>query len=177
LWHVAGQPLSTGNDGLPAGAAPWAGWVTPSRDASRFVSLQPEPASSVIYLSLWSRHRPYSESELRSLSSRVSYWMRGREFLAASHLSWIGDRYSIIGSPAHPATRKWWSRLQRWMRATATPLTADRQVTFFAFPSALRRLHAGVQYNARGWDLGPALAAAAKSASRSYPLGTDGTAP
>jgi hypothetical protein len=61
------------------------------------------------------------------------------------------------GASAHPATVKWWNRLRRWMRANATPLKVDRQVTFLAFPSALRRLQSGISYYASNWDLRPAL--------------------
>jgi hypothetical protein len=130
LWHVAGHPFPSGHE-----------------------RVHPDPALSVIHFTLWSRHRPYAEDELQSLPARVSHWTKGHPFLASSHLSWLGNRYSIIGAPAHPATVKWWARLQRWMRSHATPLKVHSQVTFYAFPSALERLRAGVAYDANGFDL------------------------
>jgi hypothetical protein len=79
------------------------------------------------------------------------------EFLASSHVSWVGNRYAKIGAPAHPATIKWWARFERWMRANTTPLKVHKQTTFLAFPSALRRLRSGIAYDANSWDLRPSL--------------------
>lgn len=157
LWHVAGQSLSLEREGIGPNDDPWAGWIDLVEDRPRACRLGAAAPSSVIHLQLWSRHRPYSEEELRSLPALVSWWAEGREFLASSHVSWIGNRYAIIGARAHPATVKWWARFQRWMRANARPLKVDRQVTFLAFPSALRRLRSGIAYYANNWNLGPAL--------------------
>jgi hypothetical protein len=40
-------------------------------------------------------------------------------------------------------------------------LKVHRQVTFFAFPSALARLRSGIPYYANNWDLGPVLKSSA----------------
>jgi hypothetical protein len=160
LWHFAGHPLSPERDGIGPNDDPWAGWIEVVEEGSRAGRLGTTP-SSVIHLQLWARHRPYTEQELRSQSAAVSWWTEGREFLASSHVSWIGNRYAIIGAPAHPATVRWWARLQRWIRTNATPLKVHRQVTFFAFPSALARLRSGIPYYANNWDLGPVLKSSA----------------
>jgi hypothetical protein len=151
-----GYSLSPERDGIGPGDDPWAGWVAPVEEMPRAARLGAVP-SSVVHLQLWSRHRPYSEQELRSLPAAVSWWTEGREFVASSHVSWIGNRYASIGAPAHPATVKCWARFQRWMRANATPLKVHRQVTFLAFPSALRRLRSGIPYYANNWELAPVL--------------------
>jgi len=51
----------------------------------------------------------------------------------------------------HPATL---------IRVTATPLKVHTRVTFHAFPSALERLHRGIDHYAFNWNLGPALKSA-----------------
>jgi hypothetical protein len=158
LWHFAGSPLTRIFAGLGPDVSPWEGWVEVTGDESRCGRLGDSIfSSSVVRLQLYSRHRPYSEHELRSGPLLASWWTEGREFLAASQLSWIGNRYASIGAPAHPATVKWWNRLRRWIRATATPLKVHPRVTFHAFPSALERLHYGIDHYAFNWDLGPAL--------------------
>jgi hypothetical protein len=81
---------------------------------------------------------------------------------AQAGVNWVGNRYALIGAPAHPATARWWARFRRWMRTHATPLTVHRQVTFFAFPSALDRLRSGIAYDANNWDLGPVLKSVAR---------------
>jgi hypothetical protein len=158
LWHAAGHPLSAHPDDLPAGTDPWAGWVVTSDGTHSIGSITPALASSIVHLKLSSRHLPYTADELRS-TIPFSFWLDGRTLLASSEVSWMANRYSIIGSPAHPATLKWWGRFQRWMRANTTALRPHRQVTFHAFPSALERLRAGIPYYASGWDLATALAA------------------
>jgi hypothetical protein len=152
LWHFAGHPLSPERDGIGPGDDPWAGWVQVVEPLPRVGRLGAVP-SSVMHLQLWSRHRPYSEEDLQSLPAAVSWWTEGQELLASSHVSWVGNRYASIGAPAHPATLKWWARFQRWMRTNATPLKVDKRVTFWAFPSALRRLRSGIAYYANNWDL------------------------
>ena len=155
LWHFAGYPLSPARDGIGPTDDPWAGWTEVVEEGPRAGRLGCAP-SSLIHLQLWSRHRPYTARELSSGAIKASWWMEGREFLASSHISWIGNRYASIGAPAHPSTVRWWARLRRWMGTNTTPLKVRRQV-FFAFPSALVRLRSGIAYYSHGWDLGPVL--------------------
>ena len=81
---------------------------------------------------------------------------------ATSELPMLGGCPSPVRPYSDQALRslptvKWWARFQRWMRANATPLEVHRQVTFLAFPSALRRVRSGIPYYANNWDLGPVL--------------------
>jgi hypothetical protein len=158
LWHFVGAPLTRTFEGLGPDGNPWEGWVEVTGGESRCGRLGDAIFPfSIIHLRLYSRHRPYTAEEISSGRVLTSWWMEGREFLAASQLSWIGNRYASIGAPAHPATVKWWNRLRRWIRATATPLKVHPRVTFQAFPSALERLHRGIDHYAFNWNLGPAL--------------------
>jgi hypothetical protein len=71
LWHFAGHPLSQ-REGVGASDDPWVGWVEVVEERPRAVRLG-ATASSIMHLELWSRHRPYSEQELRSLPVAVSW--------------------------------------------------------------------------------------------------------
>jgi hypothetical protein len=158
LWHHVGSPLTRTFEGLGPDDDPFQGWLEVTGDEPRCGRLGDAIASSsLIHLQLYSRHRPYTTAELRSGTALASWWTENRDFLAASQVSWIGNRYASIGAPAHPATVKWWNRLRRWMKATATPLKVDPRVTFYAFPSALEKLHSGIDHYAFNWNLGPAL--------------------
>jgi hypothetical protein len=165
LWHVPTGPLPLVPDysaGVPLFpqphppvADPWSGWTekNPVTETPFLDSFHGE-----IRLELWTRHRPYSELERARVRSLMSYWNEGRERVVASSFSWIGGRYS----PPPAATRKWWNRLKAWLARETTPLAAleNRTQVFFAFPAALRLLGTGVAYEARGWNLDPAIQAA-----------------
>jgi hypothetical protein len=160
LWHSVGHPL-VADDGYEATviADPWAGWTEWLDSAPRSVSLGAISlaAHAPIALTLYARHRPYTQRELHSTGPLNAFWLDGREFLASSEIGWVGNRYASLGAPAHPATIKWWTRLRSWLRANTVPLTPSRQVTFYAFPSALRRLQDGIAYYACQWPLEEAL--------------------
>lgn len=51
------------------------------------------------------------------------------------NLSWIGSHYSIV----HPFTQKWWQRMQRWVRKTAT-LDKTLVGSVLAFPLAYQTM-------------------------------------
>jgi hypothetical protein len=115
--------------------------------------------SGGIGLDLWTRYRPYSAEERASGGVLISYWTWPREMLVSSAFEWNGSRYA----PALKVTKQWWSRLQRWLNRTCAPLVPPppgRRPTFYAFPSALARLKAGINYTANNWDIDAAIRAA-----------------
>ncbi len=76
----------------------------------------------------------------------ISYWTGGHDLLVASDFQWGG------GSDQ---TAQWGRRLEAFMKRAATPLAASLEPSevFWAFPSALKKLKAGMRYEARGWNL------------------------
>jgi hypothetical protein len=115
--------------------------------------------SGTIGLDLWTRYRPYSAEERASGGVLLSPWTWPREMLVSSAFQWDGSHYA----PALKVTKQWWSRLQRWLSRTCVmliPPDAGRRPTFYAFPSALARLKAGIKYQANGWDIDASIRAA-----------------
>jgi hypothetical protein len=145
LWYRPGGPLPL----LKADRAsdqpipdPFAGWTeeVPSGQAFRPYFGPSSPAD--IRLTLWTRHRPYTPEERKTVREQISYWMGDRDYLVAS------DFQHIAVSDA------WLVRLEHWMSTVAVRLGGpDRQDTWWAFPSALRKLKTGTRYYANGFNL------------------------
>jgi hypothetical protein len=150
LWYVPAGPLlmltaepSAGDVPIPD---PWAGWT--EERPSAFPD-KPSLGSShrgVIRLTLWTRHRPYTRSEMETLDETISYWTEGHDLLVESHFQWGGGSAKV---------QEWWRRLEAFVKRSATPLAAHLEPSevVWAFPSALRKLKAGMRYEARGWKL------------------------
>jgi len=153
LWHVPSGPLPllTADSRTRQIEDPWAGWA---ELRSGHDSADPNfgPAyPGVIRLKLWARHRPYTAEELATLPAVTSWWDGGRELLAVSKFEWSGN--SEFGVEV-PQTRRWWNRLKCWLAKQAATLATDHpHMQFYAFPSALSRLKAGIDYYSRNWDL------------------------
>ncbi len=147
LWHVPAGPLPLLAEGEPDSPIldPWAGWTERCPGADPTTPFFASPPVE-IRLELWTRHRPYSEEDKAALPILSSHWDRDQAVLVASNFQWIGNRYRVIGGRhAQAQTRRWWNRLKAWFRRSATPLASGR-FTFWAFPSALRKLKGGMAY-------------------------------
>jgi len=123
---------------------PFAGWTeeAPSGQAPYFGSSSP----AVIRLTLWTRHRPYTPEERRTLREKFSYWMGDHDYLVASDFQHVPVQL--------PASQGWLVRLERWMSTVSVRLeNADYPEAWWAFPSALRKLKAGTPYYANGSNL------------------------
>src|SRR5262245_14158900 len=112
IWHKTGQVLTIPpgrGDGVPVHgvdreiADPYLGWTqTLARDDET---------------------RPWFGSNLPgpySFTFKEQGWTANA--LGRSGFNWAGDHYSAIGMPAHPAAKKWWARLKRFIGANSTPL-------------------------------------------------------
>ena len=77
--------------------------------------------------------------------------------IGRSGFMWDENRYRGIGKPAHPSALKWWRRLGRFVRSTATTVpwvshvsNLKRVPSAYCFPSAASQVAAG-----RGRDINP----------------------
>jgi hypothetical protein len=136
LWHVpSGAPplldRAHDEDAAPRIADPFAGWEEklPSANAQKpFFGSYP----GIIWL--------HVSANAVSASPVVPM----------NAFDWIGDRYRSIGHGAVPSTRKWWRRLQTWIksRSQIVPRGSLRAsppvpVDVAAFPAALAKLQSG----------------------------------
>jgi hypothetical protein len=150
LWHVPAGSLPLLNEGgsqkeIPD---PWTGWVEQRSGADPTVPYFGAGHHAAIRLSLWTRHRSYTNQEKVALSVVNSFWDREEDMLVVSDFQWIGGRYG----PPPPETRRWWSRLRAWLDRAATRV-ADPPQILWAFPSARQKLESGMAYYARGWQV------------------------
>jgi len=141
LWHVPSgslpllhpQPSKT----VDSISDPWSGWT----------ELRTGADSSCPYFGaghpgiIWLNQRP--------VSKRVSGG------IALSSFEWIGNRYSLIGSPAPDVTEKVWQRLRRWAKKSAVMIPRSGALDgahpeILTFPSALAAFRSG-----RGRDSNP----------------------
>jgi hypothetical protein len=161
LWHVPAGALPLLGESGPDEPIPdpWAGWTErrPGADTTTPYFGPEHPAE--VRLDLWTRHRPYSDEERASLPRLNGYWDGEQDLLVVSDFQWVGGR----SSPQQ--TRRWWRRLRTWLGQTATRIDAEGPQTFWAFPSALRKLKAGTAYYARGWQLSKLIQAASLEVS------------
>lgn len=70
--------------------------------------------------------------------------------IGRSDFEWVGNRYSVIGKPAHPATLRWWKRLSRWVAENSKKIASygaldnpDCVLDAWAFPAAYSAMLAG----------------------------------
>ena len=42
--------------------------------------------------------------------------------IGRSNFTWLGDHFKIIGKPANPDAKKWWQRLQRFIKKNSTAI-------------------------------------------------------
>ena len=134
LWHVPSgslpllhPPPSNKEDRI---RDPWRGWKELFPGADRSCPYFGPGHPGII----WLNRQP------RSSSVRGAVGMSGFE--------WIGSRYSRVGSPVSPATRRFWSHLQKWIEESATLIPRKGRLTgprreIWAFPSALASFKGG----------------------------------
>ena len=121
---------------------PFAGWTEEVPSGQWFRPYFGPSSPADVRLTLWTRHRPYTPKERKTARERISYWMGNRDFLVAS------DFQHIAASDA------WLVRLEQWMSTVAARLEGPNpQTTWWAFPSALRKLKTGMRYYANGFNL------------------------
>ena len=95
------------------------------------------------------RHRPYTPEERKTVRERISYWMGDRDYLVASNFQHIA------------VSDAWLVRLERWMSTVAVQLQGSGgPETWWAFPSALRKLKTGMRYYANNFNLDRSIRAA-----------------
>jgi hypothetical protein len=165
LWHVPAGPLPLLAEGGSEQVIPdsWQGWTEKLPGAGMTVPFFGPGHPADIQLELWARHRPYSEAEKASLPALCNYWLDDRDILVVSDFGWIGDLYG----QASQSTWGWWKALEAWVAENAARIGHFTDIdddtgeqtswSFWAFPSALQKLKAGMAYNARGWELGEGI--------------------
>jgi len=145
LWYKPAGPLPllkadrASNQPIPD---PFAGWTEEIPDGQGFRPYFGPSSPADIRLTVWTRHRPYTPEERKTAREAISHWMGDHDHLVAS------DFQHLAASDA------WLARLEVWMSTVAVRLgSAQAQETWWAFPSALRKLKAGTQYYANGFNL------------------------
>jgi hypothetical protein len=153
LWHISGAPLPLlRNDGTEAPLPdPWQGWREERPGADRTAPYFGDHPS-IFRLDLRARHRPYSAEERTTLSVQDGRLIGEKDCLWLSDFQWDGNHFG----PAPRQTQRWWQRLKRWMSRSTTKLTTNH-TSFWAFPSARKKLLGGMSYSANGFDLTKAL--------------------
>jgi hypothetical protein len=155
LWHVPAGPLplievkkDAGTMSLigpnspplyPAIPDPWSGWTGTDGFGPG--------CHPWIRLDLWTRHKPYTEQERQTLNVLNTFWADNDDMLVVSDLQWTGGHFR----PAPPQTQRWWNRMKGWIDRNAIRLRSNP--SFWAFPSALRKLKGGMQYYSRNYNL------------------------
>lgn len=155
LWHIAGSlPVLTNIDSRQVIFDPWEDWTERGTGANSTTPYFGPGHPAEIRLELWLRHHPYSDTEKTTLPMLVSWWMGDEDLLPASSFQWIGNRYQ----PAPQETWRWWRRLKALVARKAIRLTPPEvRWSFWAFPSAFRKLKNGMTYYSQGWDLTEAI--------------------
>ncbi|HEX3450068.1 MAG TPA: hypothetical protein VHS97_17575 [Isosphaeraceae bacterium] len=148
LWHISAGPLvrddGPGREFQPI-PDPWAGWTSERPLCGPNIL-----GTATIRLKLVTRHAAYTPEEQATIRPLVSYWIN-RDLLVASDFQWTGASLQPDGSQQ---TARWAVGLKDWFSRNALGLRArDSIEVFWAFPSALQRLKAGMGYDARGFDL------------------------
>jgi hypothetical protein len=145
LWYKPARPLPllkgdrTSDQPI---ADPFIGWTEEVPNGQGFRPYFGPSSPADIRLTLWTRHRPYTPDERKTVREQISYWMGAHDYLVAS------DFQHVAASDA------WLVRLERWMSTVAVQLGGPRlEDTWWAFPSALRKLKTGMRYYANGYNL------------------------
>jgi len=143
LWYRPAGPLPL----LKADRAsdqpipdPFAGWTEEVLSRQGFRPYFGSASPADIRLKLWTRHRPYTPEERNALREKISYWMGNDDYFVASNFQHIA------------LSDVWITRLELWMSTVAARLQGFEH-TWWAFPSALRKLKTGMRYHANGFDL------------------------
>jgi hypothetical protein len=134
LWHVPSGPLPLlhphPSKAVDSIADPWSGWTELRTGTDNTCPYFGAGHPSII----WLNHRPKSE--------RLS------DGIGLSSFEWIGNRYSLIGSPAPKVTERFWQRLGRWAKKSAVIIPRagaldgpSREI--WAFQSALAAFRSG----------------------------------
>ena len=148
LWNISAGPLLVSDNG-PGRRGwrpdPWAGW-TSERPVCK-PNLMP---AATIRLNLMTRYTAYTAEERTTIRPLIWQWTKG-DVLEASDFQWSGASLQPGGSLQ---TARWATGLEEWFSRNAVRLHAHHSdQVFWAFPSALQRLKAGLRYSARGFDL------------------------
>lgn len=154
LWHIAAGPLiADGPDMKPQPITDaWAGWTS-----KRPVCGPNIQGAAAIRLTLRTRHAAYTPEERTSGGPLVSYWI-DRDLLVDSDFQWSGASLLPDGSEQ---TARWATSLEDWFNQNAVQLHARNSTeVFWAFPSALQRLKAGLRYDARNYELDDSIRSA-----------------
>lgn len=152
LWHIAAGPLVR-DDGpqseLQPIPDPWTGWTSPRPLCGPNIL-----AAATIRLRLQTRYAAYTAEEQAAVRPLISYWIN-RNLLVASDFQWPGGSLLPDG---YLKTAKWAADLKDWFSRNAVELHArEGGEVFWAFPSALQRLKAGLRYDARNYNLDDAI--------------------
>ncbi|MGA2053600.1 MAG: hypothetical protein ABSH19_09840, partial [Opitutales bacterium] len=127
LWHVPSGPLpllrphpSRLTDPI---FNPWKGWVELRTSTNQTTPYFGAGHPGVVWLN-------------RRLQARLF-----GEGVGLSSFEWIGNRYSVIGSPAKEVTEKFWQSLRRWVKKSSKKIPRSGSVDgphpeIYAFPSA-----------------------------------------
>jgi hypothetical protein len=135
LWHIESGALN-----IPSG----------SKDRADAIVLDPF-AGWVQTLESESSTRPWFGQNLPGPFS-FSFKATGTESpgsIGRSEFSWLGNRYQSIGKPAPAASIKWWSKLGRYIRSSATEIPwpypqGIGNSKAYAFPDAFAHISRGV---------------------------------
>jgi hypothetical protein len=147
LWHISAGPLVSdlgpGHERQPIPIPdPWVGWTSDRPLCGPNIL-----ADATIRLTLQTRYAAYTP-EQRPL---FYYWIN-RDLLVASDFQWTGASLEPGGSLQ---AARWAAGLKDWFSRYAVGLRArdPAREVFWAFPSALQRLKAGLPYESRHYDL------------------------
>lgn len=109
LWHMPSGPLPLIRKDEPDGLIedPLAGWTEFCMGRDTTVP--------------WFGPGHPGVFELHIRQDKVSE--DGTYYIPISSFGWIGNRYRIIGFPAHPSTEKYWNKLKRWLKKNGTQVS------------------------------------------------------
>jgi hypothetical protein len=154
LWHMSAGPLVNSDGSLRGDLRPipdpWSGWTS-----ERPFCLPNVMSHATIRLQLHTRHAAYTPQERATRRLLNSYWLEG-DRLVASDFQWSAASLEPGGGFK---TVKWMAGLEDWFSRNAVALhpRGGSPEVFWAFPSALRRLKAGIPYESRGFELDDAI--------------------
>ncbi len=127
LWHIPSGPLpllgSTPKSPTSSVADPWSGWDELRTGADASVPYFGAGHPGIIWLNV----------------RVVGKW--APDGLGLSSFEWIGNHYSLSGSPAPEVTEKFWLALRRWVKKNAKRIPREGPVDgahpeIWAFTSA-----------------------------------------
>jgi hypothetical protein len=153
LWHIAAGPLVNSDGFLRSELRPipdpWSGWT--SERPLCMPNLMPH---ATIRLKLTTRTTAYTAQERATLHSLNAHWLKG-DLMVVSGFQWSAASLEPGGGLK---TVKWVAGLEDWLSRNAVALHDRGNIdVFWAFPSALKRLKAGMPYYSRGFELDEAI--------------------